>query len=363
MAKKDYYKILGVSPNASEDEIRKAYYKLAQKYHPDKGGDPEKFKEINEAYRILSDPEKRRQYDMYGRVFEEAPGASPEGFEWLFGKPFDFDFEVGFEDLERMVEDIFGFGFGRKKKKRDIKRGTDVEVSVEISLEDVLSGKQEKIILEKWVKCQRCTGTGAEPGTKIVECFSCRGTGYVQEIKKIPFGTITRTVVCPECQGEGYRPEKPCNVCRGEGRIKGEEEILISIPPGVDNNQELKFEGKGDAGRKGGRSGDLYVRIFVKEHPIFERKGDDLWTKIEIPLTTAILGGEVEVPTLEKDKIFYKIPAGTKSGKVFKIPQRGLPHFKSWGRGDLYFKVEVKIPKKLTKKQKELLEKLREEGL
>jgi molecular chaperone DnaJ len=362
MRKKDYYKILGVSPQASQEEIRKAYYKLAHKYHPDKGGDPEKFKEINEAYQVLSDPEKRKQYDLYGRVFEGAKETGFEsGFEWLFEKPFGFGFD--FENLEEMMEDIFGFGFGRPKRKKDVKRGRDVEVAIEINLEDALRGKRETLILEKFMKCQRCAGTGAEPGSKIIECFSCRGTGFVQQIKKIPFGQITRQVVCPECKGEGYKPEKFCNVCHGEGRVRGTETISFFIPPGVDQNQEIKIEGKGDAGRKGGKSGDLYVKIYIKEHPIFERKGDDIFTKIEVPLTTVILGGEIQVPTLEGEKIFFRIPAGTKSGQVFRIPKKGIPHFGRYGRGDLYFKVEIKIPKRLTRKQKELLEKLKEEGL
>lgn len=358
---KDYYKILGVPRNASAEEIKEAYYRLAHKYHPDKGGDPEKFKEINEAYRVLSDPEKRRQYDAYGRVFEEAPAG--EDIEWFFGKPFDF----GFEDLEELVEDFFGFGFDfgreRKRRKREPKRGNDLLVEIEMTLEEVLKGKKEKLILEKWIKCSRCQGTGAEPGSKIIECFSCRGTGFVREIKRIPFGQITQTVVCPACKGEGYQPEKVCNVCKGEGRVRGKQEIQITIPPGVDHNQELKFEGMGDAGRKGGIAGDLYVKIYLKKHPLFERKGDDLWTKIEIPITLAILGGEIEIISLDKERFLFKIPPGVEDGEVFKIKGKGIPHFNGYGRGDLYFKIKIKIPKKLTKRQKELLEKLKEEGL
>jgi molecular chaperone DnaJ len=359
---KDYYKILGVPPDASDDEIRKAYYKLAHKYHPDKGGDEKKFKEINEAYRILSDKEKRAQYDRYGRVFEEAPGVGAEGpFEWFWGRP-DFDFEFDFGDLGEMVEEMFGFGMPRARK-RDLKKGRDIEVGIEISLEDTLSGKKQKIVLEKYVVCSRCNGSGAEPGTKIKECFSCRGTGQVQQIKKTFFGTFTRTTICPECGGEGYRPEKPCNVCNGEGRIRGEEEIEIFIPPGVDNNQIIKIPGKGDAGRRGGKPGDLFVRVFVKEHPVFERKGDDLYISIPISFSQAALGDEIEVPTLEGKKILLKVPAGIESGKILRISGKGIPHFSGQGRGNLYVKLIVKTPKKLTKKQRELLEKLKEEGI
>lgn len=364
MKRKDYYKILGVSPNASPEEIREAYYRLAHKYHPDKGGDPEKFKEINEAYRVLSDPEKRKQYDMYGRTFEETPETSG-GFEWFWGKPFDFGFDVGFEDIDEMMEDLFGFsfGFGKRERKKDVKRGGDIEIELPLTLEDVLKGKKEKIILQKWIKCQRCGGLGGEPGTKIKECFSCRGTGQVQEIKRIPFGTITRTVVCPECKGEGFQFEKPCNVCKGEGRVFAQEEIEVILPPGLDHNQVIKIEGKGDAGRRGGKSGDLYIRIQLQPHPKFQRKGDDLYATITISLTTAILGGEIEFFDLEKEKIFVKIPPGTESGKILRIKNKGLPHFQRSGRGDLYLKIKIDIPKKLTKRQKELLEKLKQEGL
>jgi molecular chaperone DnaJ len=357
---KDYYKILGIPRNASQEEIKRAYYRLAHKYHPDKGGDPEKFKEINEAYRVLSDPEKRRQYDMYGRVFEEAaPGFE---YQWFWGRP-DFDFEeFDFGDLTEMIEEMFGFGVPRRKT-RDLKRGKDIQVEIEIPLELTLQDFEKKIKIYKFVKCPRCQGTGGEPGTKIIECFSCRGTGYVQEVRRTFFGTFTRSTICPECGGEGYRPEKPCNVCNGEGRIRGEEEVTIKIPAGVDTGQVLKFEGKGDAGRRGGKSGDLLVRIVVRPHPIFERKGDDLYTQVPISFSQSALGDEIEIETLEGKKILLKVPAGTESGKILRISGKGIPHFRGTGRGNLYVQLTIKTPKKLTKKQKELLEKLKEEGL
>lgn len=358
---KDYYKILGVPPNATDEEIRRAYYKLAHKYHPDKGGDAEKFKEINEAYRVLSDKQKRAQYDKYGRTFEGVGEGGPGfGFEWAWGKQ-DFDFGFDFGDLGDVLEDFFGFGTPRSKK--DLRRGRDIEVAIEISLEDVLRGKEKTITIEKYITCSRCQGKGAEPGTKTNECFSCRGTGQVHQIKKTFFGSFTHYTVCPECGGEGYRPEKPCNVCNGEGRIKGLEEIKIWIPAGVDNNQIIKVPARGDAGKRGGKSGDLYVRIFVKEHPLFERKGDDLYIAVPISFSQAVLGDETEIPTIEGKNIILKIPAGTPSGKILKIPAKGIPHFSRYGRGDMYVKLIIKIPKKLNKKQKELLEKLKEEGL
>jgi len=358
---KDYYQILGISRSASPEEIKKAYYKLAHKHHPDKGGDDKKFKEINEAYQILSDKEKRAQYDRFGRVFEGAPGFD---FQWAWGRP-DIDFEdifrTDFGDLGDMVEEMFGFGTPRRKK--DLKRGKDIEIDFEIPLEDTLKGKEKEISLYKMILCSRCQGSGAEPGTKIKECFSCRGSGEVQQIKKTFFGSFTRYIICPECRGEGVHPEKPCNVCNGEGRVKGEEDIKIWIPAGVDTNQVIKVEGRGEAGRRGGKSGDLYVRVFVKPHPIFKRKGDDLYLSVPVSFSQAALGDEVGVLTLEGKKILLKVPSGTESGKILRISGKGIPHFSGYGRGNLYVELVVKTPKKLTKKQKELLEQLRKENL
>ncbi|MBI4101517.1 MAG: molecular chaperone DnaJ [Candidatus Nealsonbacteria bacterium] len=363
---KDYYQILGVPKTASSDEIKRAYYRLAHKYHPDKGGDEAKFKEINEAYQVLSDQTKRSQYDRFGRVFEGQPGGGAGGepgfdFQWAWGQPGGADFDFEFGDLGDMVEEMFGFGGSRKKK--DVKRGKDIEVDWEISLEDVLRGKTETIVLEKLISCSRCQGSGSEPGSKVKECFSCRGTGQVQQIRKTFLGSFTRQAVCPECGGEGYKPEKSCNVCRGEGRMKDRQEIQVFIPAGVDSNQIIKVEGKGEAGRKGGKSGDLYVRIFIKTHPIFERKGDDLYASFPISFSQAALGAEIEVPTLDGKKILLQVPEGTESGKILRISDKGLPHFSGSGRGNLYVELIVKTPRKLTKKQKELLERLKEEGI
>src|SRR4030043_1532452 len=229
---KDYYQILGLSREASAEEIKKAYYKLAHKYHPDKGGDEQKFKEINEAYQTLSNKEKRSQYDRFGSVFEGGAGFEPgSDFNWAWGKPGD-NFEFDFGDLSDVFEEMFGFGAPRRKK--DFKKGRDLEVDLEVSLEDILKGGEREISLYKLNICPRCQGTGAEPGTPVKECFSCRGTGQVQQIKKTPFGSFTRVATCPECGGAGKRPEKLCNVCRGEGRIKEEEKIKLFIPAGVD---------------------------------------------------------------------------------------------------------------------------------
>ena len=364
---KDYYQILGVTKNASEEDIKKAYRKLAHKYHPDKGGDEKKFKEINEAYQVLSSKEKKAQYDKFGRVFEGGAGPGPGAGQAGFG--FDFEgmrdkFSGGegeFDNLGDMFEELFGFGGGPKKK--DVRRGKDIEIDMELSLKDILTKQEKEISLYRLITCSRCQGTGAEPGTKVKECFSCRGTGEVQQIKRTIFGQVTRYIICPECKGEGSKPEKPCNVCKGEGRFKKEEKFKVVIPAGVDTNQVLKVAGKGEAGRRGGEPGDLYARISVKQHPVFKREGDHLYTVIPIPFSSAVLGDNIEVLTLEGDKVNLKIPEGTESGKVVRLSNRGVPHFSGFGRGDMYLELAVKIPKKLTKEQKELLEKFKKQGL
>ena len=359
----DYYEVLGVTKNASQDEIKKAFHKLAHKYHPDKGGDEKKFKELNEAYQVLSNTEKRSQYDQFGKVFEGgAPGENQgQGFDfnWAWGNQ-NQDFDLG--DLSDVFENFLGFG-GKRTTKKDIKKGRDIQVDIEISLEQTLKETVEKINLAKTVTCHRCHGNGAEPGTKIKECFSCRGTGQVQQVKKTFLGSYTTVTVCPSCQGEGTSPEKACNVCKGQGRTKGEETIDVLIPAGIDTNQVIKIEEKGEAGKKGGKAGNLYVRIFVKKHHIFERKGDDLYTLVQIGFPQAAIGDEIEVLTLENTKILLDIPAGTESGKVFKISGKGIPHFGGYGKGNLYVELKVKTPKKLSRKQKELLEELKKEGL
>jgi molecular chaperone DnaJ len=364
----DYYQILGVTRDASSDDIKKAYRKLAHKYHPDKGGDEKKFKEVNEAYQILSDSEKKAQYDKFGRVFEGGAGGEPGpgGFHWAWGTP-GADYEDGqggfgfdFQDVGDIFDEFFG---GHGERRQDAKRGRDIEVELQIPLEATLAAKEEKISLSKLNVCSRCQGVGGEPGTKVNECVSCRGTGEVQQIKKTIFGSFTRVGLCPECSGEGFRPEKHCNVCKGEGRIKSDEEIRVTIPAGVDTNQILKVEGKGDAGRKKGKSGDLYLRIVVKRHPIFTRRGDDLQMSRPITFSQAALGEDIEVPTLEGTNVFLKVLAGTESKQVLRVKGKGIPHFASLGRGDMYVELNIQTPKKLSKQQKELLEQLKKEGI
>lgn len=365
----DYYQVLGVSKTASQEEIKKAFHKLAHKYHPDKGGDERKFKEINEAYQVLSDKTKRAQYDQFGRVFDQGqPGASE--YSWAWGnRPQGEDIEFDFGNIGDIFEEFFSggagssSGWGGKRAKKDARKGKDIQVDIEIDLERTLKDSIEKITLTKNVVCHRCQGTGAEIGSKIKECFSCRGTGQVQQVKKTFLGSYTTIATCPECKGEGTIPEKPCNVCKGEGRTKGEETIDVHIPAGVDTNQIIKIEAKGEAGKKGAKSGNLFVRILVKDHPVFERRGDDLILRNQISFSQAVMGDEIEIKTLEGKNILLQVPAGTESGKVLRISGKGIPHFGGYGKGNLYVELKIKTPKKLTKEQRKILEQLKEEGL
>ncbi len=354
---KDYYEILGVPKTASKEDIKKAYRRLAHKYHPDKkDGDEGKFKEVNEAYQILSDDNKKNQYDKFGRV--DGSGGGPQGgFDFSQG---GFGFDMG--DIGDIFEEAFGSS-ARRGGVRDMRRGNDIEISLEMELEEVLTKQEKRFKINKFVSCQRCDGEGAEPGTPKNECVSCRGTGIVQEMKRTVFGSFTREAVCPDCKGEGQKPEKPCNVCKGDGRVKKEEDIRVSIPAGVDSNQVLKVMGKGDAGKKRGDSGDLYIRILIKRHPVFSRRGDDILASVSIPYSTAVEGGETSIKDIEGKNLKVKVPAGTPSGKVIKISGKGITRFSGFGRGSMFLKMVIDLPKKLTKKQKELLKEMRKEGL
>ena len=369
----DYYKILGIEKSATQDEVKRAFHKLAHKHNPDKGGDEKKFKEINEAYQVLSDAKKRQQYDQFGRVFDGQGGGNPfedfgqGGWSWGTGQnPFGqegVEFDLG--DLGDMFSDFFGGSsvFGGRGSKKDVKKGKDIQVELEISLERTLKDSVEKIELQKQIKCHRCSGNGAEPGTKIKECVTCRGIGQVQQVRKTPFGSFTTLATCPSCRGEGTSPENPCNVCKGEGRVKGTETIDVHIPAGIDAGQVIKIEGKGEAGKKNAKVGNLFVRISIKPHPIFERRGDDLFTQTQISFSQAVLGDEIEIKSLEGTGLLLQIPEGTESGKVLRISGRGIPHFNNFGRGNLYIELKINTPKKITKEQKKLLEELRKHGI
>ena len=349
---KDYYQILGISKDASHDEVKKAFHTLAHKHHPNKGGDEKKFKEINEAYQVLSNKEKRSQYDTFGSTDGQP------NFNWAWGKGQNIEFDI--DDLGDIFGDMFG---SQRSKRKNFKKGRDIRLDIEVELKDVLKEIHRKISLRKEVKCSRCDGKGAEPGTNLNECFSCRGSGEVQEVKRTFLGSFTKWSVCPECNGEGQKPEKPCNVCKGDGRVKRDEEIELVIPAGVDSHRMIKIVGKGDAGKRGGQSGDIYVRILVREHHTFQRRGDNLIASIPITYSQAVLGDKIEIVDLEGNILSEKIPSGTESGKIIRIRGKGIPHFSGYGKGDLYIELRIDTPKNISKKQKELLKELQKEGL
>lgn len=356
MPKKDYYEILGVNKNASVDEIKKAYRKLALKYHPDKGGtkeDETKFKEINEAYQILSDPQKRKQYDQFGHAGPTGPAGEYNWSDFAGGGFNTGGFNVNFEDLGG-IGDIFGdmFGGGRTRRTR---KGADLETETTIDFADVVGGVEKEIVLDKYYECDKCKGSGAEPGTKVETCKICGGSGQVKKARQTMFGTFAQVVTCDECQGTGKVPEKKCTKCQGVGRVKERRGIKVKIPAGIEDGQTIKLSGKGEAGPVGVPSGDLYLRIRVRPDKRFERNGSDVSSTAEISFPEAALGTTISVETVT-GRVKLKIPGGTQSGKTFKLSGKGLPVLHSGRYGDHLVTIQVKTPTRLSRKQKKLLE-------
>lgn len=346
-AKRDYYEILGVARTATAEEIKKNYRKVAMKYHPDRNpGDQEaenKFKEASEAYAVLSDKEKRAQYDQFGHSL------GGHGFQGFDGFADNFS---GFGDIfGDLFEDFFGGGRSSQGGRRG-RRGADLQVQVEVTLEEVLSGKEFKLDIPRHESCETCGGSGAAKGTNVQNCSTCGGNGEVRVSQG--FFTLRRT--CPACQGKGTRIEKPCETCHGEGRVKKNRKLNIKVPAGIQDGSRLKVTGEGEAGEQGAPRGDLYVLIGVQSHEFFERRDQDLFCELLIPFTTAALGGEIKCATLSGETSL-DIPAGTQAGKILKIKGQGLGHLQNPSvRGDQYVRIEIDVPKKLTAEQKKLLE-------
>tara|TARA_Y100000034_G_scaffold29691_2_gene36046 strand:+ start:4841 stop:5941 length:1101 start_codon:yes stop_codon:yes gene_type:complete len=353
---KDYYKILGVSKDSTREQIKKAYKKLAKKYHPDVNKEPnasEKFKEINEAAAVLGDDKKRKQYDQYGTADFNGRGFDFSGFH-SGGANFDFG------DLFESMFSGGMFGGGRRQGKRVI-RGADLQYGLEISLEEAATGTKKTIAITKMDTCTKCDGTGAKSKSGIKTCPDCHGSGMVRQIQKTFFGVFQTTTSCRKCYGEGNVIKDMCNVCDGTGRIRKTKKIPIKIPAGVDNGTRLRVAGEGEAGVKGGPSGDLYVLLRIKKHKIFERHGDDIFLEMPIHFATAALGGTIDVPTLE-GKATLKIPSGTQSNTVFRMKNKGIPNLRGYGTGSQNIKVIIDVPKKLTKKQKDVLKQFKKLG-
>ena len=375
---KDYYNILGVSKGASQDEIKKAYRTLAHQHHPDKaGGDEVKFKEINEAYQVLGNQEKRQQYDQYGQTFEQAQrqgGFGGAGFSWEdlartggAGGPFGGGFrqqnvEFDFGDLGDIFGDLFGFGRSTgSRRSRRARQGQDIQTEMAVDFREAVFGTDKVVKLYKNVVCPHCAGNGAEPGTKIETCKTCGGSGQVVQVQRTILGSFQSVGVCPECQGEGKRASKKCRQCHGAGRVKDEEIIKVKIPAGMSEGETIRLSGKGEAGQHGASTGDLFITLRVKPDPQFKRDGDNIISEAEISFSQAALGAQVPVSTLDGE-VMLKIPAGTQSGRVFRLESKGVPHLRSRGRGDHLMTVNVTTPIHLSRKQKELLEELAKEN-
>ena len=352
---KDYYDILGVNKDASDDEIKKAYRKLAHKYHPDKaGGDAEKFKEINAAYQVLSDKSKRQQYDQFGSGFEQS-GAGDFGGQGFGGQGFDFG--EGFEDI---FSNIFGGGASRSRDMR--KAGSDIQVDVEISFEEMVNGAHREIELYQRVLCDVCKGSGGEPGAREETCPTCKGSGQVHRTVSSFFGSFSQAYVCPTCQGMGKTFSQKCHKCRGEGRVKQERKIAVDIPAGISDGQTISMQGQGEAGEKGARSGDLYITVHILSHHKFTREGNNLLSTEHISFSQASLGDKIDVETIDEN-VKMKVPAGTQSGELFRIKGKGVPSLGRGNRGDHLVKIVVDVPKNPSREQKRIIEELKKIGL
>lgn len=348
--KRDYYEVLGVNKDASGDELKKAYRKLAMKYHPDRnaGGEKEseaKFKEINEAYEVLSDSEKRRMYDQFGHAgVNGAPGG-----EGGFGGGFS-----GFGGFDDIFSEIFGGGFGGSARRQGPRKGPDVRVNVTLTFMEAAFGVSVPIEVLRTEECETCGGSGAEAGTGTKTCSRCNGTGELRYAQRSLFGETISVRECDSCRGKGKVHEKPCGTCKGHGIVRKKKKIDIKIPAGVETGNVMTLRGEGDLGAKGGPRGDVQVVLTVKPHEIFTRDGRDILCEIPITFPQAVLGDQITVPTLD-GKVKYDIPAGTQSGTVFRLKGKGIQDINGYGRGDLYVKVVVEIPKKLSDKQKRAL--------
>lgn len=354
---KDYYKILGVSKSAKPDEIKTAFRKKAHEHHPDKGGEEAKFKEVNEAYQVLGNPTKRQQYDQFGSSFQNGQaggggfgGAGYGGFE---GMNINMD-DLG--DIFGGFGDIFGFGGGSNRRAAR-SRGRDLEMSLKVDFLESILGTEKEINYPHLKTCKTCKGSGHAADAKIETCSTCNGAGRVNRLQRTILGSVQTQVTCPDCQGEGKKASKDCNACHGDGRSKQDDKIKIKIPAGIKNGESIRLSAYGDAGEKGSPAGDLFLRIIVNPHAELKREGDDIYSEAEISISQAILGTSLNVLTAH-GKVKLRIPAGTQSHTSFRLKSKGSPRLQGRGMGDHFVRVKIKIPTNISKKQKDILEKL-----
>jgi molecular chaperone DnaJ len=349
---KDYYEILGVDKNASKEDIKKAYKKLAKQYHPDLNKDKpnaaDKFKEINEAAAVLGDDKKREHYDRFGSAGEGFSGYEG-GFDFS-----DFDMSNGF-DFGDIFDAVFGGGGSRRGFRQSRKRGSDLRYELNITLEEAATGTKKKITYPRYEVCDKCKGSGAKSNSDVKICPDCKGSGYVKRTQRTPFGIFSTTAACRRCSGEGKIIDNPCNECNGEGRVEKTKKLEIDIPKGVYTGAQLRIPGQGEAGEKGASTGDLYIYINILKHDIFERRNNDILTEVNISYVQAVFGDEIEVPTLS-GKAKMTIPQGTQTHTLFRLKGKGMPSLhNNYNYGDEYVKVKIIVPQKLSKKQKDIL--------
>lgn len=360
---KDYYKILGVEKNVSSDELKKAFRKLAHKYHPDKpGGDEAKFKEVNEAYQVLGNVQKRKQYDQFGADFEQqggfGGGAGWEDFMRAARGQGGAGMDFGNIDLGDILGGMFGFG-GRGGSRRQ-RRGNDIQVDVELNFKEAVFGVEKEIRLNKNNDCPICGGSGAEPGAKVVKCAQCNGQGQVRQVQQTILGAMQTVGTCPACGGAGEKAEKSCKHCNGAGRVRSESVYKVKIPAGVDDGSTIRLDGKGESAGAGGQAGDLYVVAHVKQDKEFTREGTDIFTDLRLTYPQAVLGDKIEINTLDGKKKLV-IPEGTQSHQQIRLKGLGVPYLRGNGRGDHFVRVIVDVPKKLSRQAKKILKDLQGE--
>lgn len=346
---KDYYKILGVEKNSAPEEIKKAFKKSAMQHHPDRpGGNEAKFKEINEAYQVLGDAEKRKKYDQFGSDFEQSAGGG--GFGGGAGWQ-----DFGGADFGDLFGDLFGGGGGRRTTRQS--RGRDIQVDVELDFKEAAFGVEKEISLRKQSACDVCGGSGAEPGSKLDTCATCGGQGQVMQNQRTFLGNVQSVATCPTCEGRGKVPTKKCKHCNGSGVIAKTVSIKVKVPAGIDSGQSIRHSGYGEAAPHGGASGDLYVRAHVRPSKIFKRDAYDVYVNEEISYSKAVLGGTIMTETID-GKVEIRIPAGTESGQLIRLRDKGIPNVSGRGRGDHFVRVKIKVPKKIDKRTRKLLEEL-----